>query len=736
MNIADRLGRRLPGRRLGASLLLLVVAVVAGVVLLNGARDGNSAEDRNMRPAEQTNHLANATSPYLLQHADNPVDWYEWSAEALERAKKEDKPIFLSIGYSACHWCHVMEHESFENEEIAQVLNEHFVSIKVDREQRPDLDEIYMNAVQMMTGSGGWPMTVFLTPDLEPFFAGTYFPPEDKWGRPGFRRVLTTVAEAYRDQRDQVAETAAEVTAALRRIGAGPAGGEGVLDRDLIEAAVRELSTMFDDEWGGFGGAPKFPQSSVLRLLLRARHRTGNEQALRMATLTLDKMARGGMHDHLGGGFHRYSVDREWLVPHFEKMLYDNAQLAVAYLEAYQVTQKPSYERIVRETLDYVLGDLVDEAGGFHSTRDADSEGEEGKFYVWSKAEIADLLGGDAEFFCGVYGVSTKGNFEGHNILNLKEPLERVAEREGVELPALLARLEPMRQRLAAARAERVPPGKDDKVLTDWNGLMISAFARAHQVLDVPEYRAAGERAAQFALTTMRPEGRLKHVYRAGRAEIDAYLDDYAFLLQALIDLHETTFDLTWVEHAEGIAQEMIERLWDAEAGGFYFAPPDQADLIAPSKNAHDGALPSGNAIAIDALLRLAKLTDDADHLGKAEQSLGLFTQSAQGSPQGYASLLGALDLYLGPVKEIAIAGRRGDSTTDEMLSVVRQSYMPNKVVALVDPEEDNGAAAGILPLLQAKSMIGSKATAYVCENYQCDAPVSSPAELRELLTD
>ncbi|NOZ21884.1 MAG: thioredoxin domain-containing protein [Planctomycetes bacterium] len=684
---------------------------------------------------KHANRLIDSTSPYLLQHAHNPVDWYPWGPEALERAKKEDKPIFLSIGYSACHWCHVMERESFENDEIANIMNEHFICIKVDREERPDLDAIYMNAVQLMTGSGGWPMSVFLTPDLEPFFGGTYFPPEDRYGRAGFKRVLLSVAQVYREKRGEIEQRAGRLRGALSKLG-GSAAGKGALTGKPIEQAVRELAGEFDPAWGGFGQAPKFPQASVIRLLLRHHKRTGDEEALRMATVTLDRMACGGIYDHLGGGFHRYSTDREWLVPHFEKMLYDNAQLAAVYLDAYQLTGKPLYRRVAKETLDYVLRDMTDESGGFHSTRDADSEGEEGKYYVWDCEEALGILGEeDGALFCEYYGVTESGNFEGRSILHVPLSIKKFAKKRGKGEAAVQSRLDHMRRRLLTVRDERVAPGKDDQILTDWNGLTISALARGYHVLGDETYRAAAEKAAEFILTKMKSGNRLLHAYRKGRSHIDANLDDYAYMTAALVDLYEATFDVRWIEEAKALANDMIKNFRDDANGGFFFTPEGRADLIVRNKSAHDGATPSGNAVAALALLRLAALTDDAALNETAVRTLRAFKVQMERSPAGYASLLAALDFHLGPVKEVVVCGEEDRSETQALLSAVRLRYLPNNVIALYDPQARNVKGAfRTLPMLQGKEAANGTPTAYVCVNRTCSAPVTSPEALAKLL--
>jgi uncharacterized protein YyaL (SSP411 family) len=685
---------------------------------------------RLMAEHEHTNRLINAASPYLLQHAHNPVDWYPWGEEALARARREDKPIFVSIGYSSCHWCHVMERESFENEDVARIMNEHFVCIKVDREERPDLDDVYMHAVQLMTGSGGWPMSVFLTPDLKPFYAGTYFPPNDAHGRPGFVLVLESVARAYREQREQVEQNTAQI---MEAIGASVAVAEpGPLSGDLIKQAVAELERLFDGRWGGFGGAPKFPQTAAVGLLLRHHHRTGDQRALHVATFTLDAMARGGIYDQLGGGFHRYSVDERWLVPHFEKMLYDNALLAGVYLDAFQVTRAPLYERVARETLDYILREMADPGGGFHSAQDADTEGVEGTYYVWDLAEVRELLAGDDAEICRRYfGMTESGDFEGRNVLHAPVPPAEFAEQWMVSLPELEERLARIRAALLERRSQRTPPGKDDKVLADWNGLMIGALARGYQVLGDERYRRAAEQAATFIMERMTADGRLLHAHRAGRSHVDAFLDDHAFLTQAMLDLYQATFDARWVARARELAGAMIERFGDADAGGFFATPADQPDLIARSKRGHDGSIPSGNAVAAGALLRLARFTGERTYAEAAERTLAAFAEAARRSPTAFAGLLCALDSYLGPSREIVIAGELGDEGTQRLLAAAREHYLPNDVLALAGPE---GGDTDDLPLLAGKRPVGDRPAAYVCRDGACQPPATSPEDLERLL--
>jgi uncharacterized protein YyaL (SSP411 family) len=544
------------------------------------------------------NRLAQETSPYLLQHQHNPVDWWPWCDEAIARARAEGRPIFLSIGYSACHWCHVMEHESFEDPQIAEFLNEHFVCIKVDREERPDLDQVYMGAVQAMTGSGGWPMSVFLTPELKPFFGGTYWPPYPRQGAAGFMQVLEAIDRFWLEQRGKAEAQAKQLTEHLQETFDAVPSTE--VDEGLLRHAAHKLTQQFDMTNGGFGTQPKFPQPMALQFLLRMWRRTGQETLRDMVRLNLDKMARGGIYDHLGGGFARYSVDDRWLVPHFEKMLYDNALLTSAYLDGYLVTGDAAYARVVRETIDYVRGSMTDERGGFHSTEDADSEGEEGRFYLWTPEEIREVLGPECgERFAAVYDVSDRGNFEGRNILNLPQTIEQSAERIGCEAADLRAELDESRAKLLDVRSRRVRPGKDDKILLSWNALMIEAMARAGGVLGEAAYTESAVKAAEFLLAELtRDDGRLLHCWRAGQSRLDAYLDDYAYFVQALVTLYETTFDERWIEHAARLADVMLRHFGDDRHGALFYTADDHERLIVRNKDLHDSSVPSGNSVA------------------------------------------------------------------------------------------------------------------------------------------
>ena len=681
---------------------------------------------------KHTNRLIHETSPYLLQHAHNPVDWYPWGEEALARAQREQKPILLSIGYSACHWCHVMERESFENEEIAAVMNDLFINIKVDREERPDLDEIYMNAIQIMTRQGGWPMTVFLTPDLKPFYGGTYYPPTDRYGRPGFPKVMHAVAEAFSDQNVQVLQQADQITTHLAQMGNVVDPHDYELTEELMQNAFQQYRSQFDSQHGGFGNAPKFPPSMGLPFLLRYWHHSGNANALEMVELTLEKMARGGMYDQLGGGFHRYSTDAHWLVPHFEKMLYDNAQLVVAYFEAYQATQKPFYRDIAVETLDYVRREMYDtENGGFYSTQDADSEGVEGKFFVWEPNDVEDIIGEEnAEIFCEYYDITPQGNFEGENILNIQTPPDIFARKLRMDVGELETLLAESRRKLFEAREKRIKPGLDDKILTSWNGIMIRGMAMGYQLTGKPEYLEACEKSAEFVLTTLSQEnGLLLRTYRAGKSHLNAYLEDYAYFISGLVALYEASFEPRWLTEAERLAHIMIDQFGDDSGDGFFFTGKSHETLIVQSKSAYDGATPSGASMAIHSLLRLAKHLDNPEFHDKAVETLLLYFQQIERMPSGSGQLLCELAFLLSTPKEIAIVGEKGDAKTDAMLEALHGIYLPNKIVAL--SESTDGQT---LPLLANKPRIDDTATAYVCENYVCQAPTTEVEVFVELL--
>ena len=650
------------------------------------------------------NRLAHETSPYLLQHKDNPVDWYPWGEEAHERARREDKPLLVSIGYSACHWCHVMERESFEDPETAAVMNEHFVNVKVDREERPDVDAIYMDAVQAMTGHGGWPLNAFLTPEGVPFYAGTYFPPEPRYGMPSWRNVLEGVARAWDVQRDDIVDGAQRIVGHLQTSAALEAP-DAELDPASLEAAVTALRGSYDAEYGGWGGAPKFPAASVIEFLLRRGER-------QMALHTLRRMASGGMYDQIGGGFARYSVDAGWVVPHFEKMLYDNALLARAYLHAFQISGEPFFERVVRETLDWALRELRQAEGGFASALDADSEGVEGKFYVWRLDEVRDALDPElAQTAIEHFGMTEGGNFEGANI-----PVRATSDP---------ARLQEIKAGLLAAREQRVRPGLDDKRLTAWNALMISALADAGAVLHEDRYRDAAIAAAEFVLGELRDsDGRLLRTYNRGRARLNAYLEDHAFLLEALLALYEATFEPRWFSDARAIADEILDRFADSERGGFFSTARDHEPLIARRKDLEDTPIPAGGSAAAFGLLRLGRLTGEARYEDAALAHIRLLHTIAPRHPHGFGHLLQAIDFALAPVREVALVGEQ----RAPLEAVVREEFRPHLVVAAGEPDG--------VPLLEGREPVDGRAAAYVCERFACRRPVTEPDELRALLAE
>ncbi len=675
------------------------------------------------------NRLANETSPYLLQHKDNPVDWYPWGEEALKKARDEDKPILLSVGYSACHWCHVMERESFEDEATAQIMNEHFVSVKVDREERPDIDSIYMSAVQALTRSGGWPMTVFLTPDGAPFYGGTYFPPAPRGGLPSFQQVLLSLADAYENRRDEVLRSADSVREYLQTATGAALPRSSAVGTELLDGAARSLLSELDRRFGGFGSAPKFPQAMNLEVLLRHHHRTGEGEALSGVEITLRAMANGGIYDQLGGGFARYSVDQYWLVPHFEKMLYDNALLSRLYLEAYQATGDAFYGRIAEETLDYVLRDMTSDEGGFYSAEDADSEGEEGKFYVWTPAEIRAILDPEeAELAERYWDVTDRGNFEGRNILHVPRPPEAVAAEFGMSQEELWEQMEKIRARLFAAREGRVRPGRDEKVLAAWNGLMLRSFAFAARVLDREDYKESARRNASFLLDRLRADGRLHRSYKDGRARFNGYLEDYAMIADGLLALYEATFETRWLSEAESLCDAVLELFWDENRRSFYDTPADHEELVTRPRDVYDSAAPSGNSVATEVLLRLALLLDREDYRARAEAILEELSGGMEKVPGGFGRLLAALDFYLSSPREIVVVGDPDSPATRALLDAVYAHYLPNKVVAGRAPEDEE--AAGLVPLLADRPARDGHATAYVCEGYVCQSPTTEPEEL------
>ena len=690
------------------------------------------------------NHLIHEKSPYLLQHAYNPVEWYPWCDEAFEKAQRENKPIFLSIGYSTCHWCHVMEKESFEDPEVARLMNDAFVSIKVDREERPDLDHIYMTVCQIMSGGGGWPLTIVLTPEKEPFFSATYIPKHSRFGRAGMVELIPKIKEVWEARRHEVFQSAKSVTNALQRLEQGTSGE--AMDRPVLDKAYEELAKRFDRTYGGFGRAPKFPTAHNFLFLLRYWKRTGEESALAMVEKSLQEIRFGGVYDQVGFGVHRYSTDREWLVPHFEKMLYDQAMLALAFVEAYQATGKDVYAQTAREIFQYVLRDMQSPEGGFHSAEDADSEGVEGKFYVWTEEELRHVLDKEeADTLCKVFHVQEGGNFReeatgkntGANILYPGKALSEIAAELGIPAEKLEKTLELTRTKLFEAREKRVHPHKDDKILTDWNGLMIAALAQGAQVLGDTGYADAGATAAEFVLKRLRrPDGRLLHRYRDGEAGITAHLDDYAFTIWGLTQLYEATFQVPYLETALELNEDMLKHFWDDLGGGFFFTPDDGESLIIRKKEIYDGALPSGNAVAVLNLLRLARLTGRSDLDEKAAKTLAAFSKPIHELPSGYTQFLTAVDFAIGPSYEVVVAGPPPGSDTAEMLKALRNRFMPNKVLLFRPSEEPSPEITRLAPFTAQQRPVDGKPTAYVCVEGACKMPTTDITDMLALMQE
>jgi uncharacterized protein YyaL (SSP411 family) len=678
-----------------------------------------------MSDKRKPNRLIKEKSPYLLQYAHNPVDWYPWGDEAFQKAKAEGKPIFLSIGYSTCHWCHIQSAESFENEEIAALMNEKFVSIKVDREERPDLDEVYMKAVMALTGQGGWPLSVFLTPDLRPFYGGTYFPPAPRQGMAGFPDVLNFVSDLWKNRREEVVENSEELVKHVQQLYITSVNG--TLSRDLLNGAYAELITGQDERYGGFSLEPKFPLPNSLAFLLRYYSRTKKEPALRAVRRTLDSMASGGIHDQLGGGFHRYSTDRYWLVPHFEKMLYDNALLARVYLEAYQVTGEPTFLGTAKDTLDWILSEMTDEEGGFYSAQDADTADGEG-YYTWTSAEVEEAIGKeDAAAFDDLFGVTPEGNFEGRrSILHLSGSLQKVSSRFARDPSELQTTIDTAKVKLLDVRRRRARPAVDDKVLTSWNGLTISALAYAYGVVGDQRYLSAGTRSADFLLGSLVVEGKLFRRYRGGDVAIEGTLEDYSFLMAALLDLYEATFDSAWLREAITLSEKMMALFWDENGGGFFMNSSQQ--IIARIKDSYDGPTPSGNSVAVMSLLRLSELTGRVDFREKAEKTMIAFAGAMESAPSSHTAMLSALDFWFGS-REIVLTGPAGDKVFGEMLEVIRKRFLPNKVLALAD-----GKVAELAALTEGKASLGGGPTVYICENFACKSPVTQVADLSRQL--
>ncbi len=693
---------------------------------------------------KQPNRLINEKSPYLLQHAYNPVDWYPWGEEAFNTAKSKDIPVFLSIGYSTCHWCHVMERESFEDNEVAELLNDNFICIKVDREERPDVDAVYMSACQAMTGSGGWPLSVFLTSDKKPFFTGTYFPKSNRYGRMGLIELANRMMDLWQNQRQDIFNSAEQIVDALQNT-REESSGDDVLEEETLHKAFEIMFNRFDERYGGFGSAPKFPTPHQLFFLLRYWKKTGNYKALMMVENTLESMGRGGVYDHIGFGFHRYSTDAKWLLPHFEKMLYDQALLAIAYTEVYQATGKENYALKVKEIFTYLLRDMTGTEGGFYSAEDADSEGVEGKFYVWTAEELKEVLGEkDYSIATLVYNVKDDGNFieeaSGEkvraNILHIKKPIEELAAELQVNKEVLLETVNKIREKLFDIRKKRIHPYKDDKVLTDWNGLMIAALAYGGTVLKEESYVDAAQSSANFILEKMRDnKGRLLKSYRDGEAKLTGHADDYAFFIWGLIELYEATFSVKYLKEALEINDMFLKLFWDHEKGGLYFTAEDAEPLPIRPKDAYDGATPSANSIELLNLLRLARMTGRQELEEKANVLLKAFAFEINRYPAAYTQFLSALSFSLGPAYEVVITGNKKSKDTEEMLTALYDSFFPNKVILLKDENnsEDN-TLEDLAPFIKEQKQIEGKATAYVCRNFACQAPTTKPEELLNFL--
>lgn len=674
------------------------------------------------------NRLQHETSPYLLQHKDNPVDWYPWGEEAFQAAKEADKPILLSVGYSACHWCHVMAHESFEDGETAKLMNELYINIKVDREERPDVDDIYMQSVQAIAGRGGWPMTVFLTPEGKPFYGGTYYPKEPRFGMPSFAQVLHSVHHAFANRREEVERSADSLTDSLRRDVVNIGATDSQLNTKLLDDAMYRLLKQVDRVHGGFGDAPKFPQPMSLEFLLRAYQRTGLDDAREALDLTLTKMAQGGMYDQVGGGFARYSVDNMWLVPHFEKMLYDNAQLSRLYLHAWQATQNPFYRRIAEEIYDYILREMTHTDGGFYSATDADSEGEEGKFFVWSVAEVQSILGEDAQIAMDYWGMTERGNFEGHNILSVVMDDETAAKRFGMTADALQAKIRSIKDRLYAERKKRVHPGLDDKIITSWNGMMLASLAEAARVLEREDYRAAAVKTATFLKSQLLDErGRLYRTHKNGTSKFNALLEDYANLIDALLEVYQTTFDVQWFTLAHQLADVVLEH-FSADEGGFFDTSDDHETLLVRPRNLQDNATPSGNSMMAKQLIRLSSYTGDSRYDEAARSVLRQLVRAMSEYPQAFGESLNTVDMVVRGVKEVALVGALDNPS---LLDILRRPYHPNMIVAWA---EQSVEADHDIPLLSYRTVQNNQLTAYVCEQLTCKMPVNTADDIKQLL--
>ncbi len=684
-----------------------------------------------MSSSKFSNRLINETSPYLLQHAHNPVEWFPWGPEAFEKAKKEDKPVFLSIGYSACHWCHVMAHESFENIEIAKVANELFVNVKVDREERPDIDAIYMKAIVALTGQGGWPLSIFLTPDQEPYFGGTYFPPNSRNRQPGFKDVLNQAYDLYKNQKDQLETRTKNLMTKIQGKDETEKPAQGMSISDLISKSAQLMTERFDETYGGFGGGMKFPEPMVYALLLRHWWKNDNNEAIMMVDKSLTKMAEGGMYDQLGGGFHRYSTDRKWLVPHFEKMLYDNALLAKLYLETFQATKQEIYERIPREIFEYILREMTSKEGGFFSSQDADSEEGEGSYFLWQMREVLDLLGPrHAKVFCRIYGITSAGNFQKKNVLHLKDSLETISDEEGIPIFEVSHIAKSAKQTLFQAREKRGLPFIDGKIITGWNGMMIGAFAYGYFVLRNPEYLKAASRAANFIWNCLRQDNLFYRVYKDGQAKVLAGLEDYSWYLEGLLRLYEASLELEWLNKARIVADEMINLFWDSSDGGFFMTGSHQENLIARIKDSHDEAFPSSNSVAAKALIKLGRLTGNTEYSLKSRETIRSFQGSMELQPAAHSGLLDALDFYESSPVEIVISGDEKDKEYLDMLKVIYQDYRPNLLLVRYQGEK----TFKMVPWAEGRGPVTGKITAYVCKDNTCHPPVHDAESLNHLL--
>lgn len=708
-------------------LSVSISVAFAATLAISGYTDTKTEKEHKMNPTdvEYTNHLINETSPYLLQHAHNPVDWYPWGDEAFERARSEDKPIFLSIGYAACHWCHVMEEESFEDSTTAAILNENFISIKVDREERPDLDQIYMAATQALTGGGGWPMSVFLTPDLKPFYAGTYFPPDDMAGRPGFKTVLNEINRVYTNERGRVSEIAEDITGRLNQY-YGVKNEAVPLTGNIVETAAKSLLSSFDRVHGGFGRSPKFPHAAEISFLFKFGVEKQDKEVMHAALFSLKQMARGGIYDQIGGGFHRYSVDERWLVPHFEKMLYDNALLAVVYAEAYQITREDKYREIVRGILDFVLREMTDNNGGFYSSLDADSEGEEGKFYVWEKDEIDRILGKDSEPFNNYFNITAEGNFENRtNIPNITDRSDSYFEMNGLSEKEFSDKLNECREMLFRVRAKRPRPFTDDKIMTSWNGLMISGFAYGYQVTGNRRYRDAAIAAADFIIAKLSDDKILLHSYRDGKTTSGPFLEDYAYYIRGLIDLYEIEYDYDRIKLAEKLSQSALDLFADSD-GHYYLSPADNSEHYMRPKDISDGALPSPGSIQLNNLIRLSEIAGRKDFLKEAEKGLNAVSSNIAGMPQALISAVAAYDNMISQKTELAVVG---SEDRDAFVSKIYAKYLPHRVIVVSDDASEDS------PLLKGRQSDGTT-VAYVCRNFACNLPAGNLAELTRQLDE